>query len=88
MRIARKLKVAAVLGVAATMALTACTQKSQSGGGTEGGGVRCLLPCLHDVLPLYERPLASSCVDLRGLKHDHRQLRSADAIEHKAAAGL
>jgi rhamnose transport system substrate-binding protein len=38
MRIARKLKVAAVLGVAATMALTACTQKSQSGGGTESGG--------------------------------------------------
>jgi rhamnose transport system substrate-binding protein len=38
MRIARTLKVAAVLGVAATMALTACTQKSQSGGGTEGGG--------------------------------------------------
>ena len=38
MRIARKLKVAAVLGVAATMALSACTQKSQSGGGTESGG--------------------------------------------------
>jgi rhamnose transport system substrate-binding protein len=38
MRIARKLKVVAVLGVAATMALTACTQKSQSGGGTESGG--------------------------------------------------
>src|SRR3954452_20024320 len=38
MRIARKLKVAAVLGVAATLALTACTQKSQSGGGSESGG--------------------------------------------------
>ena len=43
MRIARTLKVVAVLGVAATMALTACTQKSQSGGGrtaarAAGGG--------------------------------------------------
>ena len=37
MRIARPLKVAAVLGVAATMALTACTQKSQSGGGAGTG---------------------------------------------------
>jgi ABC-type sugar transport system substrate-binding protein len=45
MRIARSWKVVAVLGVAATMALTACTQKSQSGGeagsgsgGAAGGG--------------------------------------------------
>ncbi len=38
MRIARKLKVAAVLGVAATLALTACTQKSQAGGGENAGG--------------------------------------------------
>src|SRR3954469_21501650 len=44
MRIARSMKVVAVLGVAATMALTACTQKSQSGGeagagaGGAGGG--------------------------------------------------
>ena len=38
MRIARSLKVAAVLGVAATMALTACTQKSQSDAGTAGSG--------------------------------------------------
>ena len=38
MRIARSLKMAAVLGVAATMALTACTQKSQSEGGTGAGG--------------------------------------------------
>jgi rhamnose transport system substrate-binding protein len=37
MRIARHVKVVAVLGVAATLALTACTQKSQSGGG-EGTG--------------------------------------------------
>ena len=37
MRIARSLKMAAVLGVAATLALTACTQKSQSEGGTAGG---------------------------------------------------
>ncbi len=40
MRIARTLKVAAVLGVAATMALTACTQKSQSGGGAEPAAPR------------------------------------------------
>ncbi|MDT7552567.1 MAG: rhamnose transport system substrate-binding protein [Pseudonocardiales bacterium] len=38
MRIARSLKVVAVLGVAATMALTACTQKSQSDSGTAGSG--------------------------------------------------
>ncbi len=42
MRIARSWKVVAVLGVAATMALTACTQKSQGGGeagaGSGGGG--------------------------------------------------
>ncbi len=38
MRIARSLKVVAVLGVAATMALTACTQKSQSDAGTAGSG--------------------------------------------------
>lgn len=38
MRIARSLKMAAVLGVAATMALTACTQKSQSDAGTGGAG--------------------------------------------------
>ena len=37
MRIARSWKVVAVLGVAATMALTACTQKSQSGGEAGGG---------------------------------------------------
>ena len=37
MRIARSWKVAAVLGVAATLALTACTQKSQSGGGAGTG---------------------------------------------------
>jgi rhamnose transport system substrate-binding protein len=37
MRIARSLKMAAVLGVAATMALTACTQKSQSEGGAGTG---------------------------------------------------
>jgi rhamnose transport system substrate-binding protein len=38
MRIARSLKMAAVLGVAATMALTACTQKSQSDSGTGAAG--------------------------------------------------
>src|SRR5689334_8289966 len=37
MRIARPLKIAAVLGVAASLALTACTQKSQSGGEAGGG---------------------------------------------------
>lgn len=38
MRIARSLRVAVVLGVAATMALTACTQKSQNEGGTPASG--------------------------------------------------
>jgi rhamnose transport system substrate-binding protein len=38
MRIARSLRMAAVLGVAATLALTACTQKSQSDSGAASGG--------------------------------------------------